>query len=55
MAAPRKLTDDQVRYIRDCARIRKETPTQAQLARRFRVRPSAIAHAALGQTHKAVR
>lgn len=55
MGAPRKLTDEQVRYIRECARIRKETPSGRQLARALRVRFRVIADIARGYTYKDVR
>jgi hypothetical protein len=55
MAAPRILTPEQVRYIRECARIRKETPSGRQLARQFKVRSRVVADVARGITYKEIR
>lgn len=49
-----KLTTAKVRFARECARLRRETPTTAQLARQWGISYENLARAVGGVTWKHV-
>lgn len=55
MTAQRKLSAEDVLYIRLCGRIRRETPSARQIARRLGVSHGTVQQIERGNRYKEVR